>query len=66
MVKKKPVFGAIPSLCMPKKSAEIGEKNPEMTHLHFGLAFLGKLTKLWRITGCINLYKSYLLHKYKS
>ena len=27
MVKKKPIFGAIPSLCMPKKSAEIGEKS---------------------------------------
>ena len=26
-------------------------------------SFLGKLTKLWRITGCINLYKSCLLQK---
>ena len=41
-------------------------RTPEMTHLPFGLAFLGKLTKLRCITGCINLYKSYLLQKYKS
>ena len=44
---------------------------PESPHswndaLTFGLAFLRKLTKLWHITGCINLYKSCLLQKYKS
>ena len=34
--------------------------------LTFGLTFLAKLTKLWRITGCINLSKSCLwLWKWK-